>query len=388
MKPKYILLFVLCFVSLLALAQNNRQDSGYIIYTLAKDTTSIAYFRLTGDDFTTTFVDRAYLNVSKLNVTKIKGRFFPNGELQSMEGYKFQPNVGKDSILLETFKLYVKDGSSYSEQKSGDRITEEKYAGRVMVSFYPYIYLPVLLANYVPKNVGDSIVGNSFSDPPAKFVIKRLSERKLTAYSRYMGLFTLYLNERGKVASIDAIGSSYNVKATIVPSLNLDSLILQYINREQQFGPLGFAKERDSVQVAISNTSIKIDYSRPSMKGRVIFGDVVPWNRHWRTGANRATKITINHPLDFNGKMLPAGEYSIFTMPSQAGWAMMFNKEANIWGTDYNSAHDVLRVPMQVEQLKEPVELMTIEVVPTAKGGVINIIWERTKASAHFTTGH
>jgi hypothetical protein len=386
MKPRYILLFVLCFVSLLALAQNNRQDSGYIIYTFAKDTTSIAYFRLTGDDFTTTFVDRAYLNVSKLNVTKIKGRFFPNGELQSMEGYKFQPNVGKDSILLETFKLYVKDGSSYSEQKSGEGITEEKYPGRVMVSFYPYIYLPVLLANYVPKNVGDSIVGNSFSDPPAKFVIKRLSERKLTAYSRYMGLFTLYLNERGKVASIDAIGSSYNVKATIVPSLNLDSLILQYIKREQQFGPLGFAKERDSVQVAISNTSIKIDYSRPSMKGRVIFGEVVPWNRHWRTGANRATKITINHPLDFNGKMLSAGEYSIFTMPSQTGWTMMFNKEANIWGTDYNSAHDVLRVPMQVEQLKEPVELMTIEVVPTAKGGAINVIWERTKASAHFTT--
>jgi hypothetical protein len=303
-----------------------------------------------------------------------------------MEGYKFQPNVGKDSILLETFKLYVKDGSSYSEQKSGEGITEEKYPGRVMVSFYPYIYLPVLLANYVPKNVGDSIVGNSFSDPPAKFVIKRLSERKLTAYSRYMGLFTLYLNERGKVASIDAIGSSYNVKATIVPSLNLDSLILQYIKREQQFGPLGFAKERDSVQVAISNTSIKIDYSRPSMKGRVIFGEVVPWNRHWRTGANRATKITINHPLDFNGKMLSAGEYSIFTMPSQTGWTMMFNKEANIWGTDYNSAHDVLRVPMQVEQLKEPVELMTIEVVPTAKGGAINVIWERTKASAHFTT--
>ena len=203
-----------------------------------------------------------------------------------------------------------------------------------------------------------------------------------------MGLFTLYLNERGKVASIDAIGSSYNVKATIVPSLNLGSLILQYIKREQQFGPLGFAKERDSVQVDISNTIIKISYSRPSMKGRVIFGEVVPWNRHWRTGANRATKITINHPLDFNGKMLPAGEYSIFTMPSQAGWTMMFNKEANIWGTDYNSAHDVLRVPMQVEQLKEPVELMTIEVVPTAKGGAINVIWERTKASAHFTRRH
>jgi hypothetical protein len=112
----------------------------------------------------------------------------------------------------------------------------------------------------------------------------------------------------------------------------------------------------------------------------------VPWNRYWRTGANRATKITLSHPLNFNGKVLPAGEYSIFTMPSQNGWTIMFNKEANIWGTDYNSEHDILRVPMQTEQLGEPVELMTIEVVPTSIGGAINVIWAGIKASAHFTT--
>jgi hypothetical protein len=203
-----------------------------------------------------------------------------------------------------------------------------------------------------------------------------------------MGPFTLYLNDRGKVDSIDAIGSSYNVKATIVPHLNLDSIILVYARREQQFGPFGWPNKSDSVQTFIGNTGIKIDYSRPSMRGRVIFGEVVPWNRYWRTGANRATKITVSHPLYFNDKILPAGEYSVFTIPSQAGWTIMFNKEANIWGTNYNPVHDILRVPMQTEQLGEPVELMTIEVVPTAKGGSINIIWERIKASAQFTTSH
>jgi hypothetical protein len=124
------------------------------------------------------------------------------------------------------------------------------------------------------------------------------------------------------------------------------------------------------------------------MRGRVIFGEVVPWNRYWRTGANRATKLTITHPLNFNGKILPAGEYSVFTMPTQTGWTMMFNNDANIWGTDYDPARDVLHVPLKVEKLKEAVELMTIEVVPTSKGGVINVIWERTKASAHFTTSN
>ena len=104
--------------------------------------------------------------------------------------------------------------------------------------------------------------------------------------------------------------------------------------------------------------------------------------------ANRKDQIAVSHPLNFNGKILPAGEYSVFTMPSQAGWTIMFNKEANIWGTDYNPAHDVLRVPMQVVLLNEPVELMTIEVVPKGNDGEINVIWERIKASAHFTTSH
>ena len=385
MQPKNLLLPTLLFISLFSLAQNKREDSGYIIYTLGKDTIEITHYRLTGDDFIATVVQRA-----NSNVNKIKGKFFPSGELQYMEGYRYKPVIGKDSLLLLTFRFYQKGDSTYFEEKSGNSIYRRKDSGRAMVNYWPYVQMNVILANYAPKNVGDSIVSNHIIGdlPPAKFVMKRIADRKLTAYSRVMGLFTLYLNEKGKVESLDATGSSYNVKGTIVPRLNLDSIILSYARREEKFGPFGWPNKSDSIQTVIGNSSIKINYTRPSMRGRVIFGEVVPWNRYWRTGANQATKITTSYPLYFNGKILPAGVYSVLTMPSQTGWTMMFNKEANIWGTDYNSAHDVLRVPMQVEQLKEPVELMTIEVVPTAKGGAINVIWERTKASAHFTAKH
>jgi hypothetical protein len=385
MQPKILLLSVLFFISLLSPAQNNRQHSGFIIYTLGKDTIEITHYRLTGDDFTTTVVQRA-----NSNVTKLKGRFFPNGELQYMEGYKYKPVIGKDSVLLETFRLYQKGDSTFIEEKSGDRISERKTAGKVMVSYWPYVQMSVLLANYVPRHVGDSIVGyHVVGDlPAAKFVVKRVSERKITANSRVMGPFTLYLNERGKVDSIDATGSSYNVKGAIVQNMNLDSMILVYAKREEQFGPFGWPNKDDSVQAVIGNSSIKINYTRPSMRGRVIFGKVVPWNRYWRTGANRATKITTSHELNFSGKVLPPGEYSIFTMPSQTGWTIMFNKEAKIWGTDYNPDNDILRVPMHVEQLEDALELMTIEVVTTAKCCAIIVFLERTKASAHFTTSH
>jgi Protein of unknown function (DUF2911) len=109
-------------------------------------------------------------------------------------------------------------------------------------------------------------------------------------------------------------------------------------------------------------------------------------DRFWRAGADAATKICLDHPLLFNGKELPAGEYSIFTMPAQNGWTIMFNKDADIWGTEYNPDHDALRVPMSAERLPVPVELLTIDVLPTGDGGAIEISWDTWKAAVRFTT--
>ena len=134
MQPKILLLSALLFHSLLVKSQNKHQDSGYIIYILGKDTTEITHYRLTGNDFYATIVKRANSNVHKL-----KGRFFPNGELQYMEGYRYKPVIGKDSLLLLTFRLYQKGDSTYLQEKIGDRITEQKYAGRVMVGYVPYV---------------------------------------------------------------------------------------------------------------------------------------------------------------------------------------------------------------------------------------------------------
>lgn len=381
MQPKLRLLTLLLFLFFQIQAQHWRQDNGYLIYASGKDTTLIGRYELKGDEFSTTVVV-----IRDLNVHKLKGKFFSNGELQYVEGYNYKPIAGKDSQMLQTYKLYHSGDTTYTEHKRGDSVTVRKYPFRGMLGggLGPYIFMPVLLASYTPAKVGDSLISTQLglNNP---FVLKRISKRKVTASTQIMGTFTVHLNEEGRVAYIDAMGTSYNIRGTIVSNLNLDSLILVNAKREQESGPLGSLNKADSVQATIGSTSIKINYTRPSMRGRVIFGEVVPWNRYWRTGADAATRLTLSSPIYFNGKELSAGIYSVFTMPSKDSWTMMFNKEATIWGTNYNPAHDVLRVPMQVEVLKEPVELMTIEVVRTAKGGAINVIWEKTKASAHFS---
>jgi hypothetical protein len=130
---------------------------------------------------------------------------------------------------------------------------------------------------------------------------------------------------------------------------------------------------------------IKIRYSRPAVRGRVIFGEIVPYDRFWRTGADAATKLTLSQAIYFNGKELPAGEYSIFTLPSKNGWTIMFNKESDIWGTEYKAENDVLRVPMSTAALPESVEWLTIAVVPAGKGGRIEVSWDNLRASVAFS---
>ena len=200
-----------------------------------------------------------------------------------------------------------------------------------------------------------------------------------------MGIFRLSLDKKGDLRSVDGIGTSWNISGTVVPTLNMDSVITTNVAKDQRRPHASIVNKLDSVQAAIAGGVIKIRYSRPAVRGRIIFGEVVPYDRIWRTGADAATKLTLSQAIYFNGKELPAGEYSIFTLPSKNGWTIMFNKEPNIWGTEYKAENDVLRVPMSTAALPENVEWLTIAVVPADKGGRIEVSWEKLRASVAFS---
>jgi hypothetical protein len=379
-----LLAILFLFINHYLRAQEKHQDNGYLIYTLGKDTTMIGHYQVNGNDFDMTVLVRLTSEVHKL-----KGTLFSTGECKSVEGYAYKPILGKDSVLLQTYKLFTRNDSTFTEQTIGGNVSVFGYSGKGMLhlGIHPYVFFTPLMALKAPAKSGDSLrSAHLVYGTKSPFIIKRINKHTIAVGSPVMGMFTIYLNKKGKPNYIDAIGSSMNVTGRILPYLNMDSLIRVEAIRAQQYGVMPPLNKPDSVQATIGSTGIHIKYSRPSRRSRVIFGEVVPWNRFWRTGANAATKIHLSAPIFFTDKELPAGEYSIFTMPTKHGWTMMFNKEANIWGTQYNPANDVLRVPMQVEQVKEPVELMTIEVVPVNGGGAIQVIWEKTKASVAFTT--
>ena len=141
---------------------------------------------------------------------------------------------------------------------------------------------------------------------------------------------------------------------------------------------------------------IAINYGQPHARGRqVIGGPVVPWDTVWRTGANLATHLSTDVDLTIGTTVVPAGIYTLYTRPSVAGWELVINTQVAQWGTVYDQGRDLARIPMRVRTRAEPLESLSIWLVPTQlpsgsrepQRGVLTIAWGRTEAQVDWTVG-
>lgn len=204
------------------------------------------------------------------------------------------------------------------------------------------------------------------------------------------------LDGTGRILAVDGRATSEKFTAIRVATVDLEALKTAFAGR-----PLGRLSPPDSVRATIGGATIAVDYGRPSMRGRKIFGDaVVPWNQVWRAGANAATRFTTSADLVIGGATVPAGTYTLFTLPSPSGWKLIISRQtkapcktaaecadprrAPLWGTDYNADSDFVRVEMQVAPLPQPVEQFRITVAPQGAGGILTLEWETTRAWVAF----
>ena len=134
-------------------------------------------------------------------------------------------------------------------------------------------------------------------------------------------------------------------------------------------------------------SSIEIVYSRPNMKGRVVFGDLAPLGKLWRTGANAATKVTFGEDVNVGGVAVKAGSYVIYTIPNKDEWEVILNKGLNNWGTDgYKAEENVAKFKVKSMTLPMNIETFTMQianVMPTSAD--IQIMWEKTAVAIPVT---
>ena len=134
---------------------------------------------------------------------------------------------------------------------------------------------------------------------------------------------------------------------------------------------------------------LSLEYSRPSVKNRLIFGDVVPYGKMWRTGANASTKITIGEDTKIEGNAIPAGTYAIYTIPGAETWEIMFYKDLTLGGdvASYKKENEVLRITEKVTQLPNKVETFTINFADiTYSVCNVEMQWEKTRVAFTIST--
>lgn len=145
-------------------------------------------------------------------------------------------------------------------------------------------------------------------------------------------------------------------------------------------GPI--ASPRDTARGTVAGAHLLVDYGRPSKRGRVIWGGLVPWGDVWRTGANAATTFVTDKDLVIGGTAVPAGTYTLYSVPNQSGpWLLVVNKQTKQWGTEYHQEQDLARIPMTTSPISSPVEKFEISIVPEGQGGAIHLAWDATQAS-------
>jgi hypothetical protein len=211
---------------------------------------------------------------------------------------------------------------------------------------------------------------------PLEVTVTPRGPDSLTLVLGAIGPLRARVDAQGTLLGLSGIGSTMQVIVARTEGLDFAALGKGFAPRS-----LGVLSPPDSVQASVAGAVITVRYSRPSTRGRVIFGNVVPWNQVWRTGANQATLFETSGDLVIAGTVVPTGKYSLWTLPSPAGWKLIVNKNTGQWGTDYKAQYDLARVDMAVERLPQPVERFTIAIEPRGTGGRLRLDWERTRAS-------
>ncbi len=134
--------------------------------------------------------------------------------------------------------------------------------------------------------------------------------------------------------------------------------------------------------------TVTINYSRPSMRNRKIFGGLVPYDQVWRTGANAATSLKTDVALNIGGTNVPAGSYTIYSLPGMNSWQLIINKQTGQWGTEYSQGQDLARIPMKVTQRSSGLELFTISFDKMGgNAATLKLEWENTIASVDVKEG-
>ena len=214
--------------------------------------------------------------------------------------------------------------------------------------------------------------------------LRRLGKDSIDIESEF-NRYHAKVDRAGRVQAIRPLRGTDQYTVERQAGLEVNAFATAFAKREQQAGLTGLLSPRDTATAQAGPATLWIDYGRPAVRGRTIFGGVGAWDEVWRTGANAATQFRTDRGLSIGGTLVPAGMYTLWTLPTDSGWTLIINSETGQWGTEYKPEKDLYRIPMSLSPNSALTEQFLIHIAPDGNGGQIHFVWEHTVAAVDFT---
>ena len=352
------------------------QDSGAFVTRLGNDTVTLEQYTRTATRLRGEYVIRTPRSLHRIYTFDLN----PDGSIRHVEIVTHNIGGGPGPMETKNSVDFSGDTVIMVSPRGDSSVTTKLAVPRGTFPFQFYVYgLMEQIGRWARGTGKDSVRFTalySADRTSGGYIRKRGGDTLVFMFDEGqlagVGPFTFRLDRQGHLTWLTGKGSTLQIDVQRVGSVPMAQAGPMFANR-----PLGQLSPRDTARGSIGGAEVWVDYGRPTKRGRVIFGDVVPWNAVWRTGANAATQLNTSADLVVGGAKVPAGKYTLWTLPTPSGWKLIINKQTGQWGTEYSAEQDLVRVDAKVETLAAPVEQLVI----AFESGALTITWDKARVS-------
>jgi hypothetical protein len=221
------------------------------------------------------------------------------------------------------------------------------------------------------------------------FPVVAVGADSMTLTHPQRGTMRVAVDGAGRLQRLDAGATTRKLVVQRVPWLDLDGPAAAWAAADAAGRSVGALSGRAEISVLVAGATITVDHGTPARRGREIWGALVPFGQVWRTGANQATGFTTDRLLVLGSGRdtlaVPAGAYTLFSIPQADGGVLIVNRQTGQAGTAYDATQDLGRVPLVARPLGDQVEAFTIAVTAEGDGALLRLKWDRTELVVPFT---
>ena len=314
----------------------------------------------------------------------------PSGTLERMEALTFDTTAGGKSPVRSEVITRVGD-SLRIESKGRDQQRTRGVAASVNVlPFIDMVHWPYEIAlmrfrgSGAPSSAQPLLTGQRVAD----FKLARVAADSMTITHPSRGTMRLRVDPAGRLLALDAGATTRKLTVERRPWMPIDDIVRRWSAQDAAGRSLGALSGRARTTSTVGGATISLDHGTPSKRGRTIWGALVPFGSVWRTGANEATHFETDRDLVFgtgaDTLIVPAGRYTLFSVPERDGGWLIINRQTGQTGTAYDASQDLGRVRLTTRPLAAPVETFTIKAEPEGGTNLLRLQWDAAERIVAF----